>query len=198
MKNKKLIWLMLIVILLLVLSTYAWFIFNSNVNLAINTEVKSWTVEFKENGQVLDKEVDLEIDSIYPGMEEQAKNITIENKGEVNAELNYKITAIELFGERKSISENCTQEELEQYINSLPFLINIEFSEKTLESGNGQSNCKISFNWPLGEESEIITEKDEIDTELGIKAYEFNNLPENQGVPSLRLEIQLIANQKNN
>ena len=200
MKNKKTIILILIIILLLVLNTYAWFIFNSNVSLTIDTQVKSWAIEFRENEQILNEEFAIEIESIYPGMEEQTKNIVIENKGEVNAEIGYKITAIELFGERKSVGENCTEEELKKYIEGLPFVIDVQLDKDTLETGNGQANCKISLKWLFGEEDSnvLITEKDKIDTELGIKAYEFHKLPGNEGVPSLKIEMQLFATQKNN
>lgn len=199
MKNKKAMILILIVILLLIVNTYAWFIFNSDVNLAINTQVKSWTIEFKEDGQVLENEVELEIDSIYPGMEEQYKEITIDNKGEVSAELEYKVTAIELFGERKAIGENCTQEEFEEYINTLPFIVDVKLDNDLIEAEGKEANCKITFNWPFGEEEDntIITEKDEIDTKLGIQAYEFNSLPENKGIPNVRIEMKLLAKQKN-
>lgn len=199
MKNKKAIILILIVILLLVVNTYAWFIFNSDVNLAINTQVKSWTIEFKENGQVLENEVELEIDSIYPGMEEQYKEITIENKGEIAAELEYKVTAIELFGERKAIGENCTAEEFVEYMNTLPFIVKVGLDSDLIETDNKAANCKITFNWPYGENenNSIITEKDEIDTKLGIQAYEFNSLPENKGIPNVRIEMTLLAKQKN-
>lgn len=199
MKNKKAIILILTVILLLIVNTYAWFIFNSDVNLAINTRVKSWTIEFKENGQVLENEVELEIDSIYPGMEEQYKNIVIENKGEIAAELEYRVTAIELFGERKAIGENCTQEEFEKYINTLPFIVDIKLDNDLIETEGEETNCKITFNWPLGEDSgnTVITEKDEIDTRLGVKAYEFKSLPENKEIPNVRIEMTLLAKQKN-
>lgn len=200
MRNKKVIILCLIVILLLLANTYAWFIYNSNFDIEINTNVKSWTIEFKENGQVLDKELTLEIESIYPGMEEYTHNITIENKGDVAAELDYKIVSIELFGERKSIGENCSEEELKRYIESLPFSINFELDREVLDPNNVVANYKMTFNWDLGEEGNntIITEKDRVDTELGIKAYNFSTLPENEGVKHLKIEIQLIAKQKNN
>lgn len=199
MKNKKVIILILIVILLLIVNTYAWFIFNSDVNLAINTQVKSWTIEFKEDGQVLENEVELEIDSIYPGMEEQYKEITINNKGEIAAELEYKVTAIELFGERKAIGENCTEEEFKEYMNTLPFIVEVKLDNDLIEVEGKEANCKMTFNWPFGEEGDnsVITKKDEIDTQLGIKAYEFNSLPENKGIPNVRIEMTLIAKQKN-
>jgi len=199
MKNKKVIILCLIVILLLAANTYAWFIYNSNVDLEIQADVKSWTIEFKEDEQLLGKELIVDIETIYPGMEEYSHNITIENKGDVAAELGYEIVEIELFGEKKTVGENCTQEELQEYIDSLPFLIEFELNRDLLDSDNSQATYKITFNWPLGEDgdSNIITEKDEIDTALGIKAYEFSSLPENQDVKHLRIKIKLLAKQKN-
>lgn len=198
MKNKKVIIITLVLILLLIGSTYAWFIYNSNLDISIATKIKSWKIEFKEDEEILDKEVVLEIDSIYPGMEEYTKSISIQNKGEIDASIGYRILAIELFGERKSVGENCTEEELNEYINSLPFVIEFELDKETIEANGGEANYNITFNWPLGEINNTITEKDEIDTQLGIKAYEFNSLPENQDTKSLKIEIKLYAVQKNN
>lgn len=198
MKNKKVIIITLILILLLIGNTYAWFIYNTNVDISIETKVKSWKIEFKDDEEVLDKEVVLEIDSIYPGMEEYTKSISIQNKGEIDASIGYEILAIELFGERKCVGENCTEEELNEYINSLPFVIDFELDKETIEANGDETNYSITLNWPLGELSDTITEKDEIDTQLGIKAYEFNSLPENQDTKHLKIEIKLYAVQKNN
>ena len=177
MKNKKAIILFLIVILLLIVNTYAWFIFNYRANLDLNTQVKSWAIEFKQAGQVIENEMELQIDSIYPGMKEQSITINIENKGEIAAELEYKITAIELLGERKAIGENCTEEELDNYIKSLPFLIEIKCNKQTIESGEKDVECEVIFNWPYGEEGDTdnISPKDELDTLLVKKAYEFTS-----------------------
>jgi len=198
MKNKKVIIITLILILLLIGSTYAWFIYNSNVDISIETKIKSWKIEFKDDEEVLEKELLLEIDSIYPGMEAYTKSITIQNKGDIDASIGYEILAIELFGERKSVGENCTTEELNEYINSLPFIIDFKLDKETIVANGDEANYNITFNWPLGETSSTITEKDEIDTQLGIKAYEFNSLPENQDTKNLSIEVKLYAVQKNN
>ena len=198
MKNKKVIIITLILILLLIGNTYAWFMYNSIFDISINSKVKSWKIEFKENEQILENEIVLDIDSIYPGMDEFTKTIVIQNKGEIDASISYRITAIELFGERMSVGENCTEEELNEYINSLPFVINFELDKDTIEANSGEANYNITFNWPLGQLDNTITEKDEIDTQLGIKAYEFNSLPENKDTKNLKIEIKLYAVQKDN
>jgi len=198
MKNKKVIIITLILVLLLIGSTYAWFIFHTDVDVSLEAKVKSWKIEFKEDDEILDTEMAIEIASIYPGMEEYTKSISIQNKGEIDASVGYKISAIELFGERKSVGENCTEEELNEYIASLPFVIDFELDKETVVASGDEANYNITVNWPLGDISDTITEKDEIDTQMGIKAYEFNSLPENQDTKNLSIEVKLYAVQKNN
>ena len=57
MKNKGITLLILIVILLLTANTFAWFIYNSNVNMSLEAKVKSWAIEFSENGQEIEEKV---------------------------------------------------------------------------------------------------------------------------------------------
>ena len=201
MKDKKIIAIFLMIILLLLVNTFAWFIFNENVNIKIDTKVKSWNINFTENDKQITDTTNLEIESIYPGMQDENKTIVIKNNGEVASELEYKIKSIELFGERKAVGENCTQEEMDEYIKSLPFEIKIEQEKDELEGNGEETNIKVTLSWPLGEneESDEITEKDKLDTEYGEKAY--NYLLENEGNTefdgyNFKLELELIAKQK--
>ena len=203
MKNKKTIIILLIIILLFLLlaTTYAWFIFNSTVNLSIEAKIKNWSIEFKENEQILEEEIEFQIDDLYPGMEEQTKEISIANNGDLAADLGYKIVSIEVLGEKISLEENFTEQQIIEYIEALPFSINIEFNKESLEPNEEDGNYKISVNWPYEEETndeQLKNEKDKLDTEFGIKAYEFNSLPENEGKPNFKITIHLFARQTSN
>ena len=199
MKDKKISILLLIVILLLIANTFAWFIFNENVSLSLETKVESWDLEFTYNEQEIEEAVDFEIESIYPGMPDESKTVVIKNNGEIAAEFAYKIRSIELLGEKMVVGENCSEEEIEEYVNNLPFEIKIEQEKDLIEKNGDSTEFKITFTWPFEDanDSNTITEKDKKDTKLGQKAYEYNNSPENLDGYNFKMKIELIAKQKN-
>lgn len=199
MKNKGITLLILIVILLLTANTFAWFIYNSNVNMSLEAKVKSWAIEFSENGQEIEEKVTFEIESIYPGMPEESKIINITNSGDTDAKIQYKITSITLFGESMIVGENCTSEEMDAYIDTLPFEIDINLEKDVIQALGDTSKAEIKFNWSFEDEVDIydISEKDKLDTEFGQKAYEYNNLEQKEDEYSLKIDIKLIAKQNN-
>lgn len=199
MKDKKISILLLIVILLLIANTFAWFIFNENVSLSLETKVESWDLEFTYNEQEIEEAVDFEIESIYPGMPDESKTVVIKNNGEIAAEFAYKIRSIELLGEKMVVGENCSEEEIEEYVNNLPFEIKIEQEKDLIEKNGDSTEFKITFTWPFEDanDSNTITEKDKKDTKLGQKSYEYNNSPENLDGYNFKMKIELIAKQKN-
>lgn len=199
MNNKGMAILILIVVLLLTANTFAWFLFNKSINMSIESKVKSWNLNFSDNGQMIEEAVTFEIESIYPGMPDESKTIIVTNNGEIAADIRYEIKSITLLGESKIVGENCTKQELDDYINSLPFIIKVEQEKDYIESGGDEVTLKISFDWPFEDEQDTaaITEKDKLDTELGQKAYEYNNSTGNVEGYNFKMELELIAKQKN-
>lgn len=55
-------------ILTLMANTFAWFIYSNKVSNNITTGVKSWKINFKQDGVDIVNNVEFKIDSIYPGM----------------------------------------------------------------------------------------------------------------------------------
>jgi len=199
MKEKKIMISLLLSILFLVVSTAAWFIFNKSVNVTMEAKVKSWDLEFTYGGEEITESVRFEIESIYPGMPDEIKTIDIKNNGETVAELTYRVKSITLLGETKVVGVDCTQEEMDEYIESLPFDITLEQEKDILEGNGEETNVKIIFSWEYEDENgdSVITEKDKKDTELGKKAYEYSQI-EGHDEYNLKIDFELVAKQKNN
>ncbi len=119
-------------------------------------------------------------------METYEQNITVYNKGESKATLDYEFESIEILGEKFEIGENFTSEDLENKIkNDYPFKINIVKDDSNLVGENGEGYFRITVEWPFE------SGNDSLDTYWGNKAYEYYSL--NPGKESLHIEMMLIA-----
>lgn len=177
---------LLVLILLLMVNTYAWFIYISKVSTGISVHVTSWNVTFKV-GDETSTEILIDVEEVYPGMEDYVKEVTAINSGESSAVLSYEIREMTVFGVTYS-TETYTQDDLLSMIeNGFPFVIDIEINQGTIESQDGEGTYTITISW------EYESGDDELDTEWGEKAYDFYE--ENPDEPALSISLELIARQ---
>ena len=176
----------IILICLLIFNTFAWFMYATEVSTSMTAYVTSWNIEFAAGeGEIVTK-IEIDLDRIYPGMETYEQNITVYNKGESKATLDYEFESIEILGEKFEIGENFTSEDLENKIkNDYPFKINIVKDDSNLVGENGEGYFRITVEWPFE------SGNDSLDTYWGNKAYEYYSL--NPGKESLHIEMMLIA-----
>ena len=178
----------IILILLLIFNTYAWFIYATRVSSEISVHISSWNVEFSIGEDESITNVVIAVDRIYPGMENAEKNVTLRNKGEIKAELDYQIMSLKVLDENYKVGENITAEELMNKINTeYPFKINIIKDDELLCQGTGDGKFSVTVEWPFE------SGDDELDTLWGNKAYEYYSM--NSEVKSIEIEITLIAQQ---
>ena len=85
----------IILILLLIFNTYAWFVYATKVSSGLSVHVSSWNVEFSTGDNETTTNIVIEVERVYPGMDTFEKNITVKNKGEIKAELEYNILSKE-------------------------------------------------------------------------------------------------------
>lgn len=178
----------LFLILLLIFNTYAWFIYATKVSSGISAHVSSWNVEFATGEDETTTNIVIELERIYPGMETVEKNITVKNRGEIRAELDYEITSAKIMDNYYKISENLTSEQIENKLkNEYPFKVNISKDDTELSQGIGPGTFSITVEWPYE------SGNDELDTLWGNKAYEYysNNIESK----SVEIQITLIAEQ---
>ena len=92
--------LLIIILLVMISSTFAWFIYNTAVDVSLNAHVKTWNIELGNEGN--EDVYEIKIEALYPGMATidtslSNSGIPIHNAGEVAAVISINITSITLF-----------------------------------------------------------------------------------------------------
>lgn len=182
---------MLILILLLMFNTYAWFIYATRVATDITAHVSSWNVEFVGSEGEITTNLLVTIGRIYPGMDRFEKIVEVHNKGETKAVLGYEIEEFKVMGETFTVDENngpTTQDIVDKMNTEYPFKIKIEKDDTLLSEGTGNGTFTISLEW------DFESGDDEADTNWGNRAYEFYSL--HPGENSIEIKMTLMATQK--
>lgn len=167
-KNKKamLIRTAFMGLMLLSVNTFAWFVYLNKFDGNINANVVAWDVSFYDEDTLMSS-VAININNLYPGMENYTKEITVNNNGDLKASLNYKVESFELFG-TKYENEDLLQV-LEDY-----FPFSLAFSKSSSEI-NSKENAtfSVSVNWPFESTNEytLINELVEYNS-----SFEYYNL----------------------
>lgn len=178
----------IILILLLSFNTYAWFIYATKASSSLSVHVSSWNVEFAIGDDETVTNILIELERVYPGMENFEKTVRVRNKGEIKAELDYEIISLNVMGESYKVGENITMEELKNKIETeYPFKITVTKDDTLLKDGTGEGLFSVTVEWPFE------SGDDELDTLWGNKAYEFYSLNPDQ--KSIEIEIKLTAKQ---
>lgn len=176
-------------IVLLTFNSYAWFLYATRVSTGLQAHVAAWDINFVIDNKPIEKTVTINLEKIYPGMEDFSQEIQVENKGETKVDLKYELESIKIFGETFSRQSGMTSQQLEEKIsNEYPINLDIQISNDSLDEGEGRSTFTINLSWPFE------SENDELDTYWGEKAYEYYS--QNANANSVELEINLIATQK--
>lgn len=167
-------------------NSFAWFIYTTKVSSNITAKVREWKVTFDANGEVVEKEIMINIDSLYPGMSDYEQTLKAMNSGETPAKITYEFISGEILGDN-IISEDSSAE---QIINNLkteyPFSIDFSLSNTVIDA-SGEATIKIKVSWPYE------SGNDEEDTYWGDKAYNYHLLyPEDS---SIKIVVKIMAYQ---
>ncbi len=232
-KNKKIILLVLkkhkisilIVILLIMLSsTFSWFIFNKTIDMQLHAKVKEWNIIL--GNTTSEKVHEFVVDDLYPGIQgadPTTNTVSIENSGEVAASIKIDVTSITLFGEElggtRCVSDRnqatgdiicivtSTNEGTVYTLEGFPFVVKFTLSSDEV-APNTLASLVFDLYWeyerddpecftaPDGSTS-TINYCDIEDTQYGEKSYEFHNNTENDGRSSLEMKLRLDITQIN-
>ncbi len=201
-KRKKLVLVRLIFLIIFITSnTFAWFIFVTRVDNNVNVHVKSWDVTFQSGDHEITNLVDVNIDNLYPGMEDFNYQITASNKSEVSATLKYTILHANILGDEYTTVEgrthnnetvqedDLTSQELEDmFRNDFPFKLRIGLSNATINETNGVEHFTIDVTWPY--EGASDTE----DTKWGIDAATYKKQHPTLSSITLKIKVEIIQN----
>ena len=169
-------------------NSFAWFIYTTKVSSNISAKVREWNVTFEANGQTIEKTIEINIDSLYPGMDAYNQTLTAANSGESKAQITYEIVSTNILGDNL-VNYNYSNEDILNYLkNNYPFTIEISSTNSIIEP-NGEEKINITVSWPYE------SGDDEKDTYWGNLAYNYHQA--NPGEPSIVLVIKISAIQLN-
>ena len=161
---------LLLLIVLLSFSSYAWMVFVTKVSTGLSAHVTAWDFDFKLGEDTVTTEIIFEVDQIYPGMDDFVQQVSVTNNGELNGEITYEIKKIEILGTTYETSTTVTSDDLLDMMETdFPFKLSVEVEG---EDGNiipidETKNVSIKLVWPFE------SGNDELDTKWGQDAYEY-------------------------
>lgn len=174
-------------ILTLMANTFAWFIYSNKVSNNITTGVKSWKINFKQDGVDIVNNVEFKIDSIYPGMPDYTNSLSITNIGETAANISYEVEEIKILDEFYNSDMYSSTDLINRLKDNYPFKMN--FSINNQEVGTGQtSEFTFSLVWPYE------SGHDEADTYWGKKSASFKEQYTDK--EQIAIKVKIIAGQK--
>lgn len=174
-------------ILTLMANTFAWFIYSNKVSNNITTGVKSWKINFKQDGVDIVNNVEFKIDSIYPGMPDYTNSLSITNIGETAANISYEVEEIKILDEFYNSDMYSSTDLINRLKDNYPFKMN--FSINNQEVGTGQtSEFTFSLVWPYE------SGHDEADTYWGKKSASFKEQYPDKD--QIAIKVKIIAGQK--
>lgn len=167
-------------------NSVAWFIYSNMVESGIGAKVKAWNVYFEVDGEERTEYIDLNVDSIYPGMQNFHKDIIITNLGDTNANLEYQVLYANVLGDNYSSTENDDiTDEFAEIKEQYPFIIDYEFNKNYIEPDETAAFA-IDISWPFE------SGDDEKDTLWGGRAYDFAELHPSSASISIRIKIKVV------
>ena len=198
LKRVKLSHLILLGVLL-VANSYAWFIFVNNVSNRVDVHVRAWKVDFVDGDEVVDY-VNVEVDNAYPGMTTYTKEVIAHNYSDLPATASYQVLSAEIMGVEYMTREGkidagytvngdeMTAAQLETMLtSSYPFTFSFSLSNTSLVALTGTTTYTVSMSWPYE------SGDDEADTTWGVAAYNYKE--DNPTQPSMKLKIKIYITQ---
>lgn len=191
---------LIILVFLLSFNAYAWFIYATEVSTGLSVHVKSWKILFKAGDEAIVDYIDIDIDSVYPGMEDFVNELEAYNLSESNATVSYEILSARILdttyksvegyrADNEEVPANAlTSSELSDKLkNDFPFKIDISVTNEEIDAEVGSTKYIIRVYWPFE------SGNDSLDTFWGNRAYDYNKrFPDN---PSMSLKIKVKATQ---
>ncbi len=194
---------LIFIIVLLAANTFAWFIYATKIDSSVSVHVRSWNVIFEAGENEVTDMISLNVDNLYPGMDDYTYEIKAYNRSEVSATLSYVILSANILGDEYITEEgrieagqeiqetDLTSNELETKLaNDYPFNITISTSNNVIKDSDGVETYTLGAFWPYE------NNHDDLDTSWGINAYHFKE--NNPTLPSISLRIKIIITQNLN
>ena len=192
---------LIFLIVLLAGNTFAWFIYTSKIDGTISVHVKAWDVVFESNETEISSNVQINVNDLYPGMDDFTHSITAHNKSEISASLSYKLLEARILnstyistdgraelGQQPVAGDLTSSQLISKLANDYPFTITFSVTNNIIAATNGASDYTINVEWPYENNN------DALDTQWGIAAATFKtNYPDTPSI-SIKVKIYIIQN----
>lgn len=181
-----------------IFTTFAWFAYSGLRKVSTEVDVKAWYIELSKSGQVVTNDIVITLDDVYPGMETVDEVVNIENKGDSDAKLSYKIVSARILD--SSIDGDALDNNQflsDSLSHEYPFHVNIDLSKNYIASGGDSSTFEVSVSWPLD------SGNDSLDSLWGTNAYNFQQEEQRRLIsdpnyevrPAVQIVISIAAEQ---
>lgn len=181
-----------------IFTTFAWFAYSGLRKVSTEVDVKAWYIELSKSGEVVTNDIVITLDDVYPGMETVDELVNIENKGDSDAKLSYKIVSARILDSSISGEALENNEFLSDSLShDYPFHVNIDLSKNYIASGGDSSTFEVSVSWPLD------SGNDNLDSLWGTNAYTFQQNEQRRLIqdpnyevrPAVQIVISIVAEQ---
>lgn len=168
--------------------TLAWFAYSGIAKTTTKIDVKAWHISFDKENDPETNNITISVPSIYPGMQTAYDSINIKNLGDSDAKLSYKVDSVTILGNttKAPLSFGYLEDKI---ANDYPFSVNVSLDKKYIEAKTGEAAINIAVSWPFD------SGDDKFDSDWGNLAYNYQNNPENEGLPAIKVNIKINAEQ---
>lgn len=185
---------LIIILLLLISNTFAWFVYNRSVQSGVTAHVKAWRITLAQGDEEIEDTVNLTIPDIYPGMDDYQTSITVMNESEIPAAFSYVLLKARIMDEVYISDEGAnfyhvlsTGQTSDDLINILmenyPFTISFAVDNTEMIALHGETSITASVHWAFDNGD------DETDTLYGTIASDYAQA--HPGEASIELELLL-------
>ncbi len=191
---------LVILALLLIGNTYAWFIYIDTVSNSVDVHIKAWNIDLSDDQGTVTDTVTVYVDAVYPGMTTFEKEIVVSNYSDLNATVTYDVLSVEIMGEKTyssegkaeyglatSVDDPSSAELIRMLEEDYPFIISFDLDNPHLEAVTGVATYTVTIAWSYE------SGNDTLDTYWGERAYTFIN--ETVDEPCIRLDIKIKIQQ---
>ena len=217
-KEKKMttrIRLLLTFSMIFIVTTYAWFSTQKNVDIGgLTGDVTGWDVSYfvnSDQSEILDEIAVFTIDEFYPGMPEREDVVHIYNRGEASSAIKYELISVKVFGQ-EVLSQLQTNGEIVTNGNTTnifskdtqyPFNISYTYDRTKLigayvdkeNTPEAVAQFKFNVNWEYnggGTASENLA-KDILDTKFGKDAYAYYQNEANDPTKAVEIKVKITS-----
>ena len=190
-------------IVLVAANSLAWFIYATKITGDISVHVKAWNIVFESGQTQLSNSINLNVDSIYPGMDDYEYDITIYNNSEVSASITYSILEARILddvyvttegrldrGELIQSGDLTSAALLTKLATDYPFSITFDLSASNIDEEDGREDFTFNVEWPYE------NNQDALDTQWGIAAYDFKE--DNPTLETINIKVKVYITQNSN